>query len=64
MLNTFFAVIALLFGVLLSLVAYRILPLERWLNPGEVADWHDRFGRIFKIAGPVVALIGALLLLF
>ena len=62
--NTFFSLVALLFGIVLSLVAYRLIPLEKWVNPAEMEDWHDKYGKIFKIAGPIVAVIGLLFLIF
>ena len=62
--NSFFAVIAIIGGVLGALIAWRVIPLEKWVNPGEVEDWHGRYGKIFKIAGPIVAVIGLLFLIF
>lgn len=62
--NSVFAVIVIIGGVLGALIAWRVIPLEKWLNPGDVEDWHDRYGKIFKIAGPIVAVIGLLLLIF
>lgn len=62
--NSVFAVIVIIGGLAGSLVAWRVIPLEKWLDPRETQLWHDRYGRIFKIAGPTVAVVGLLLLIF
>ncbi len=62
--NSVFAVIAIIGGLAGSLVAWRVIPLEKWLGARETELWHDRYGKIIKIAGPIVAVIGLLLLIF
>jgi hypothetical protein len=61
--NTVFALIAVVGGFLGSLIAYRVMPLKM-VGVAEMELWHHRYGKIFKIAGPIVTAIGLLLLLF
>ena len=60
--NTVFALIAIIGGAIVSLVAYRILPLDKFISPGEVEAWHDKYGKIVRILGPTAVIIGLLLL--
>jgi len=60
--NTVFALIAVVGGALGSLIAYRVVPLKM-VGAAEMELWHQKYGKIFKIAGPVVAVVGLLLLL-
>jgi hypothetical protein len=62
--NTVFALIAIIGGAIVSLVAYRILPLDKFISPGEAQLWHEKFGKVAKILGPAAAIVGLLLLVF
>jgi len=62
--NTVFALIAIVGGVIVSLVAYEVVRLDKFINPGEAQLWHDKYGKLVKILGPAAAIIGLLLLLF
>ncbi len=62
--NTVFALIAIIGGVLGSLIAYNKVQLDRFISPDEAQAWHRKYGKIFKILGPAVAVIGLLFLLF
>jgi hypothetical protein len=57
--NTLLACIAIIGGVVGSLVAYEIVPMS---VVGET--WHDKFGKTFKILGPAAVIIGLIILLF
>ena len=62
--NTFLALIALVGGILGSLVAYRVVPLEKYVSHSDAELWHDKYGKLFKILGPAAAAVGLLLLFF
>jgi hypothetical protein len=62
--NTIFALIAIIGGVLGSLVAYNKVQLDKFISPGEAEDWHRKYGKIFKIISPIAAIFGIWLLLF
>ncbi len=62
--NTFFALIAVIGGALATLVAFQIVPLEKYIDPGEAQDWYDKYGKLIKILGPVALVIGLILLIF
>jgi len=40
-----------------SLLAWQIISLDKWVDPGEMEDWHIKFGKFVKIGGPIVALL-------
>jgi hypothetical protein len=60
--NTVFALIAIIGGVIASLVAYKIVPLDKFISPADAQLWHDKFGSIAKILGPGAAIVGLALL--
>jgi uncharacterized membrane protein YtjA (UPF0391 family) len=62
--NTVFALIAIIAGVLGSLVAFNKIQLDKFVNPGEAQAWHEKYGKIFKIISPIAAVFGIWLLLF
>ncbi|MGA2092961.1 MAG: hypothetical protein ABSH16_06090 [Sedimentisphaerales bacterium] len=62
--NTAFALIAVVGGILASLVAYKVVPLDKFVNPGDAENWYDRFGKITRIVAPAAAVVGLVLLLF
>jgi len=62
--NTVFALIAIIGGVLGSLIAYQVVQLDKFISPGEAQAWHEKYGKIFKILGPAVFVIGLLFLIF
>jgi xanthosine utilization system XapX-like protein len=62
--NTVFALIAIIGGVLGSLIAYQVVQLDKFVSPGEAQAWQEKYGKIFKILGPAVAVAGLLFLLF
>ena len=61
--NNFLAVIAILGGIAGTLLAYRIVPLTMF-GSVDMEDWHDKFGKIFKILGPAAVIVGLLILIF
>ena len=62
--NTAFALIAVVGGILASLVAYKVVPLDKFVNPGDAENWYDKFGKITRIVAPAAAVVGLVLLLF
>ena len=62
--NTIFALIAIIGGVLGSLVAFNKVQLDKFISPDEAQDWHRKYGKIFKIISPIAAVFGIWLLLF
>jgi hypothetical protein len=62
--NTVFALIAIIGGVLGSLIAYNKVQLDKFISPGEAQAWHEKYGKIFKIISPIAAIFGIWLLLF
>jgi hypothetical protein len=62
--NTAFALMAVVFGILVSLVAYKVVPLEKFANPGDAEAWHDKYGKLVKILGPAAGVVGLILLLW
>jgi len=62
--NTILALMAVIVGVLASLVAFEIIKLEKFVDPGEAEAWHDKYGKLVKIVGPAAAVVGLVLLLF
>jgi len=62
--NTVFALIAIIAGVLGSLVAFNKIQLDKFISPGEAEDWHRKWGKIFKIISPIAAVLGIWFLLF
>ena len=61
--NTVFALIAIIGGVLGTLIAFDKIQLEKFVDPGEADDWHKKYGMIFKIVCPIAAVFGLWLLL-
>jgi len=62
--NTVFALIAIIAGVLGSLVAFNKIQLDKYISPDEAQDWHRKYGKIFKIISPIAAVLGLWFLLF
>ncbi|MGD0573073.1 MAG: hypothetical protein ABSB11_08650 [Sedimentisphaerales bacterium] len=62
--NIVFSLIAIIGGGLLSLIAYKKVQLEKFISPDEAENWHRKFGKIAKILGPIVVVIGIWYLLF
>jgi hypothetical protein len=62
--NTVFALIAIILGAIGSLIAFEVVKLDKFIDPGEAQNWHDKYGKIIKILGPVAVIVGLLLLLF
>jgi hypothetical protein len=62
--NTVFALIAIIGGAIVSVVAYKIVPLDKFVSPGEAQVWYDKYGKLVKILGPAAAIVGLVLLLF
>jgi uncharacterized membrane protein YtjA (UPF0391 family) len=62
--NTVFALIAIIAGVLGSLIAYNKVQLDKFISPDEAEVWHRKYGKIFKIISPIAAIFGIWLLLF
>ena len=62
--NTVFALIALLGGIVGSLIAYKVVPLEKFVDYSEAQAWHDKYGKIVKILGPAAGILGLILLFF
>jgi hypothetical protein len=62
--NTAFALISVVGGILASLVAFEVIKLDKFVSPGEAEAWHDKYGKLVKIVGPAAAVVGLVLLLF
>jgi hypothetical protein len=62
--NIVFSLIAIIGGGLLSLIAYNKVQLDKFISPDEAENWHRKFGKIAKILGPTVVVIGIWFLLF
>jgi heme/copper-type cytochrome/quinol oxidase subunit 2 len=62
--NTVFALIAIIGGVLGSLIAFQVVQLDKFISSDEAKVWHEKFGKIFKIIFPIAAVLGLLFLLF
>ncbi len=62
MLEKICGIILILGGVAGSLIAWRLMSLENWVSPRDLEQWHDKYGKIVRIAGPVVVVIGLLFL--
>ena len=56
--------IAIVVGGLLSLIAYKKVDLEKFVDPSEAENWHRKFGKIVKILGPIVVVLGLYFLIF
>jgi len=61
--NTIFALLAIVGGAAGSLVAYGVIQLDKFVDPGEAQDWHDKYGKLVKILGPAAIIVGLILLL-
>ena len=62
--NTVLALMAVIVGALASLVAFEVIKLEKFVDPGEAEAWHDKYGKLVKVVGPVAAVVGLVLLLW
>ena len=62
--NTVFALIAIIGGVLGSLIAFNKVQLDKFISPGEAQVWHEKYGKVFKVISPIAAIFGIWLLLF
>jgi hypothetical protein len=62
--NIVFSLIAIIGGGLLSLIAYNKVQLEKYVDPGEAEDWHRKFGKIAKVLGPIVVVLGLYFIIF
>jgi len=62
--NTVFALIAMIGGVVVSLVGWQVVALDKFVSPGDAQLWHEKFGKVAKILGPVAAIVGLLFLLW
>jgi uncharacterized membrane protein YtjA (UPF0391 family) len=62
--NTIFALIAIIAGVLGSLIAFNKIQLDKYISPDEAEAWHRKYGMIFKIISPIAAVLGLWFLLF
>jgi hypothetical protein len=61
--NTIFALIAIIGGVLGTLIAFDKIQLEKFIDPAEAEDWHKKYGTVFKVICPIAAIFGIWLLL-
>ena len=41
--NTVLALMAVIVGALASLVAFEVIKLEKFVDPGEAEAWHDKY---------------------
>jgi uncharacterized membrane protein YtjA (UPF0391 family) len=62
--NTVFSLIAIIAGVLGSLVAFNKIQLDKYISPDEAEAWHRKYGKVFKIISPIAAVLGIWFLLF
>ncbi|MGD0551158.1 MAG: hypothetical protein ABSB25_00760 [Sedimentisphaerales bacterium] len=62
--NIVFSLIAIIGGGLGSLIAFNKVQLDKFISPDEAEAWHRKYGKILKILGPAVTVIGIWFLLF
>jgi hypothetical protein len=62
--NIILPLIAIIGGGIGSLIAYDKIQLEKYVDPGEAENWHKKYGKIFKILGPIVVVLGLYFLIF
>ncbi len=62
--NIIFGLIAVIAGVLGSLIAYKKVQLDKFISPDEAEAWHKKYGKIFKIICPIAVVFGLWYLLF
>jgi hypothetical protein len=62
--NIILPLLGIIVGGLGTLVAFNKIQLDRFISPGEAEDWHRKYGKIFKILGPVVIVLGLYFLIF
>ena len=62
--NTAFALVAIIGGVIISLVGYEVIRLDKFISPTEAQLWHEKYGKLTKILGPAAGAVGLLLLVF
>jgi len=60
--NTVFALIAIIGGAIISLIAYEVIRLDKFISPSEAQLWHEKYGKLVKILGPAAGIVGLLLL--
>jgi hypothetical protein len=56
--------LAIIVGGLVTLVAFNKIQLDRFIDPGEAENWHRKFGKIFKVIGPIAVVLGLYYLIF
>ena len=62
--NIFFGLVAIVVGTLASLIAFRVVALEKFISYSEAQNWHDKYDKIFKVLGPVAVVAGLIFLLW
>ncbi|MHC4084190.1 MAG: hypothetical protein ACYSWZ_05360 [Planctomycetota bacterium] len=60
--NRILGIVPVLGGIYGTLIAYRIIPMNR-KEPEKEDLWHKRFGTMMKILSPLVILFGILAIL-
>jgi len=55
------ALIPILGGILVSMYAYRVIPLNT-RNPQKAERWHRKWGKWMRVVGPILVGFGVLLL--
>ena len=56
------ALFAMAVGTLGLLMAFEKLPVERWIDPGEMDMWQRRYGLLVKIIAPIFIVVGLIFL--
>ena len=62
MIAKFFGLLGIVGGILGLLIAYEKLPMKM-VDPGDMELWHQRYGKLVKILGPIFIVVGLLVLI-
>ena len=62
MLVKLIALFAIVVGTLGLLMSFEKLPVEKWVDPGEMDMWQRKYGLLAKILGPIFIVVGILFL--
>ncbi len=60
---TLLSILGIIVGAAMSLIAYDVIQLEKYISPDEAQEWHRKYAKLFKIAGPAVVVIGIIFLI-
>jgi hypothetical protein len=62
--NIVLPLLAIIVGGAGSLVGFKKVPMDKFMDPSEAEDWHRKWGMIFKIIGPIAVVAGLYFLIF